>query len=378
MSVRGDTDEPANQELDCTVREATFGDYEAICQVKLRNGLEFGDYSRWSSRWIDNPCRREFQVPIGWVLESKTQGIVGTFSNLPRMYSLNSEPVRAAIPSAWAVDRHFRYAASTLAEMYLAQKNIDLFITTTASPRTEDRLKALNCIEIPGPSCAEMLFWITNYVGFAEALLRKVRAPALAGIRHTAGAALYLRDLAHRPRVRYQRMEICLLTSFDARFDALWEQLRRRRNRLMAVRSGEALSWQFRPVLESGNLVILGLMEGNSLTGYLIMRKFDLEQYGLRRFRIVDIQAIGDESNALLSLMSAALEHAARSGADVLEAMGFNKSKHDLLERLHPHHRSLPSFPYLYQVSADSPSLQDALQGADAWDPSPLDGDAAL
>jgi hypothetical protein len=312
------------------------------------------------------------------VLENQDQGIVGTFSNIPRMYLFNAEPVRAAIPSAWAVDRPFRFAASYPAAEFLAQKNIDLFITNTASPRTEVRLKDLGCIEIPGPSCAQMLFWVTDYARFAGAFLHKEKVPAVAGIKHTAGLALYLWDLIHWPKGRFQRMEVCLLSGFDERFDALWGVLSRRLNRLMAVRNREALNWQFRPALESGDLFIFGVMEGDCLTGYLIMRKYDHEQFGLRRFRVVDLQAIGDEPNTVLSLISVALEHAARSGADVVEAMGFNKSKHDLLERLHPYHRMLPSFPYLYKASADVPSLQDALRETDAWDPSPFDGDAAL
>ena len=378
MAVRSAKSEPARQNLECTIREATWDDFEAICQVKLRNGLMPGDRSYWARLWNENPFRFDHPVPLGWVLENQDQGIVGTFSNIPRLYCLNGEPVRAAIPSAWAVDRPFRFAASDPAEKYLSQRNIDLFITTTASPRTEARLKELGCIEIPGPSCAQMLFWITNYARFAGAFLRKLKTPSLPGITHAAGFTLYLSDLIRRPKCRFQQKEVCLLPDFDERFDLLWSVLSRRRNRLMAVRTREALNWQFRPSLESGELFIFGVMEGDSLSGYLIMRKYDHEQYGLRRFRVVDLQAIDDEPNTLLSLMSAALEHAARSGADVVEAMGFNKSKHDLLEQLNPHHRTLPSFPYLYKVSAESPMLKDALQNADAWDPSPLDGDSAL
>jgi hypothetical protein len=378
MAVRREKSEPAKEELECIVREATWDDFEVICQVKKRNGVVPEDRSHWARMWDENPFRFEHPVPLGWVLENPDQGIVGTFSNIPRMYSLNGEPVRAAIPSTWAVDRPFRFAASDPAAEYLAQKNIDLFITTTASPRTEARLKTLGCIEIPGPSCAQMLFWITNYTKFAGAFLRKVKVPAAAGIKHAAGLALFFRDLTHWPQRQFQRIEVCLLSGFDERFDVLWDALSRRRNRLMAVRDREALNWQFRPALESGNLFIFGAVAGGHITGYLIMRKYNHEQYGLRRFKVVDLQAIDDEPNTVLSLMSAALEHAARSGADVVEAMGFNKSKHDLLERLNPHHRTLPSFPYLYKVGANSPSLQDALRGADAWDPSPLDGDSAL
>ena len=378
MAVLSEKSAPTKQELDCTVREATWDDFEAICQVKQRNGLVPGDRSYWARLWDENPFRFEHPVPLGWVLENPDLGIVGTFSNIPRIYFFNGEPIRAAIPSTWAVDRPFRFAASYPAAEFLAQKNIDLFITTTASPRTEARLKELGCLEIPGPSCAQMLFWVTNYTRFASAFLRKVKIPAAAGIKHAVGSALYLRDLIQWPKGRFQRVEVNLLQGFDGRFDALWEVLSRRRNRLMAVRTREALNWQFRPALETGDLFIFGVMEGDRLTGYLIMRKYDHEQYGLRRFRVVDLQAIDDEPNTVLSLMVAALEHGARSGADVVETMGFNKSKHDLLERLNPHHRTLPSYPYLNKVSGDAPTLQCALLEADAWDPSPLDGDSAL
>jgi len=108
------------------------------------------------------------------------------------------------------------------------------------------------------------------------------------------------------------------------------------------------------------------------------MKRGDDDRLGLRRFQVVDIQAARDEPDIILSLMAGALEHAARSGVDVVEAVGFHKSKRDLLERLNPHHRTYPSFPYLYKVRADSPALRDALQNTDVWDASLFDGDASL
>ncbi len=294
------------------------------------------------------------------------------------MYCFNGEPVRAAIPSAWAVDRPYRQASIFLANKYFSQKNADLFLNTTASPQAGAIFKAFKCSEIPGPSCARVLYWITHYAGFAGASLRKMRAPAFAGIRHATGLAFYCRDFPYRHKDRHRQMEVTLLPAFDERFDAIWELLRRRRNRLLAVRTREALTWQFRPTLESGDTVILGLIQGDNLSGYLIMKRYDQKQYGLRRFRVVDIQAVHDEADIVLSLMSAALEHAERSAVDVVEAMGFHQSKRDLLEHLHPHHRTLPASPFLYRVSADSRPLGDALRDAGAWDPSPFDGDAAL
>ena len=367
-----------NQERGCSVREAVLGDYEAIRQVELRNGLRSKSYSDWARLRTDNPFHDELQVPMGWVLESKTQGVVGTFSNIPRIYSLNGKPVRAAVASVWAVDRQFRFATTLLVEKYFSQRNIDLYLVTTAIPPTRARFIAFNGKDVPCPSCTQISFWIRNYAGFAGALMRKAGAPALGGIKHAAGMVLYCKDLLHRPEGKFLRKQISLLPCFDERFDAIWDVLSRRRDRLMAVRTRDALNWQFRSAMESGDIVILGLMEGDSLGGYLIMKRYDQLRVGLRRFRVVDIQAVRDEANTILSLMSAALEHAARSGVDVLEATGFHKSKYDLLQRLKPHQRNLSSCMYLYRMGENSQTLQDALQDADAWDPSPFDGDSSL
>ncbi len=302
MAASSAMSETAKQELECTVREATWDDFEAICHVKRRNGIVPEGRPHWARLWDENPFRFGHPVPLGWVLENQAQGIVGTFSNIPRIYFFNGEPVRAAIPSSWAVDRPFRFAASTPAVEYLAQKNIDLFITTTASPRTEARLKDLGCLEIPGPSCAKMLFWVTNYKTFAGDLSAQGESPCTS--RNEARSwfsALLTGSDPLAQRQLFQRIAVTLLQGFDERFDALWEVLGRRRNRLMAVRNREALNWQFRPALESGNLFLFGVVSGSRLTGYLIVRKYDHEQYGLRRFRVVDLQAIDDEPNTVLS-----------------------------------------------------------------------------
>lgn len=366
------------QESDCSVREATLEDFAAISELVRRNGLSSPKYTDWARLWNDNPFRSELPAPLGWVLENNAQAIVGTLSNIVRMYAYNDEPVRVATASAWAIDPPYRTSAIFLAKHYFSQKNVDLFLNTTASPAAADIFKAFRCTELPAPSYTRVLFWVIRYAAFAGGALRKMHLPAAPGVKHLLGTALYWRDLAHRPKPRYRRISTCLLTAFDERFDAFWDSLRRRRNRLLAVRTSEALAWQFRPALENGRAAIVAVLDGGSLSGYLIMTRGDDEQLGLRRFRVVDIQVARDEPDLILSLMASAVEYAAQSGVDVFEAVGFHKSKRDVLEQLNPHHRTYPSCPYLYKVKPESQSLRDALQNSDAWDASLFDGDASL
>lgn len=368
----------AIQDVDCTVREATLDDFSAISEVVRRNGLTSPKYDQWARLWNENPFRSEMPVPVGWLLENKAQRIVGTLSNIGRMYTYNGERLRVATASAWAVDPPYRSSAIFLAKQFFSQKNVDLFLNTTASEAAAEVFKAFRCSEIPDPAYTRVLFWVTGYTGFGDSILRKLRIPLLPGLKHAAAMALYCRDRIRPRRIRLRSMETCVLDCFDERFDTFWDVLRNRQDRLLAFRTGEALAWQFGPALEGGNAAIIALPEGETFSGYLIMTRCDDERIGLRRFRVVDIQTIRDDADLVLTLMQAALEHAVRSGVDVVEAVGFHRSKRDLLEHLNPSHRTYPSCPYLYKVKADSPSLRNALRNADVWDASLFDGDATL
>jgi hypothetical protein len=368
----------AIQDLDCAVREATLNDFSAISEVVRRNGLTSTEYDQWARLWNDNPFRSELPVPVGWLLENKAQEIVGTLTNIGRIYSYNGERLRVATASAWAVDPPYRSSAIFLAKQFFSQKNVDLFLNTTASEAAAEVFKAFRCSEIPDPSYMRVLFWVTRYSGFAGSALRRLHIPLVPGFRHAAAMALYCRDLIHPRRVRFRPMEAQMLDGFDERFDTFWESLRSRRDRLIGFRTAEALAWQFRPALESGNATIIALLEGETLSGYLIMTRGDDERIGLRRFRVVDIQTLRDEADIVLTLMRAALEHAVRSGVDVVEAVGFHRSKRDLLEKLNPLHRTYPACPYLYKVKPDRQPLRDALRNVNVWDASLFDGDASL
>jgi len=368
----------AVQDLDCSVREATLHDFSAISDVVRRNGLTSTSYDVFARLWNDNPFRSELTVPLGWVLENKAQEIVGTLSNIGRMYIYNDAPIRVASASAWAVDPLYRTSAIFLAKQFFSQKNIDLFLNTTASEGAAEVFKAFRCSEIPDPSYTRVSYWITGYAGFAGSALQRLRIPLLPGLRHATAAALYCRDLMRPGRVRFRPLETCPLDDFDERFDAFWNRLRHRRDRLLAVRSAEALAWQFRPALENGSAAIIALPDGKTLSGYLILMRGDDDRIGLRRFRVIDIQTVCDEADIVLSLMHAALEHAARSGVDVVEAVGFHRSKRDMLEQMNPHHRTYPTCPYLYKVKANYQPLQDVLRNPDVWDASQFDGDASF
>ncbi|MCX6621961.1 MAG: hypothetical protein NTY38_12985 [Acidobacteria bacterium] len=188
--------QPLTAEVTCTVREATFEDFDAISGVACRNGLVSPKYGDWVRLWKDNPFRAQLALPVGWVLEAGSQHVVGTFSNIPRIYYYNGEAVRTAVPSAWAVDPQYRHSSVLLVTEFFSQKNVDLFLNTTASSRAAAIFKAFRCQEVPHPSYKQVLFWVIRRAGFADALLRRMRLPPFAGLRQAAILALWCRGTA--------------------------------------------------------------------------------------------------------------------------------------------------------------------------------------
>jgi len=208
-------------------------------------------------------------------------------------------------------------------------------------------------------------------VGFAGAALKKKGWPRWL-LKHLAGGASYCAELPRRLGARFGGGDVELLFGFDELFDVFWERLKEERGRLMAVRSRLALEWQFRRVRESGECAVLGLKGRAGLDGYLVMNRYDEPRWGLRRFRVVDLQVLDESADGVRLLTEAALAHARKAGVHVVEAMGLNDRKRGALDAMRPHRRMLPSCPYLYKAGSE------ALAGADAWDASPFDGDAAL
>src|SRR5690349_10271176 len=91
------------------LREASFGDYEEIAGLQLRNGLSARSRSHWMSLWTDNPVFQESApFPVGWVLESPERRIVGYLGNLPLAYRFHGRRLRASTPHSWAVDSDYR------------------------------------------------------------------------------------------------------------------------------------------------------------------------------------------------------------------------------------------------------------------------------
>jgi hypothetical protein len=112
------------------------------------------------------------------------------------------------------------------------------------------------------------------------------------------------------------------------------------------------------------------------LAGYLVMRRKDTPDIGLKRHIIVDLQVLEENTEHVTALMRAALELSRRQGIHVVEVIGQEPFKRNALESLNPRVRAGPSSAYWYKAA--NPGLEPDINVERTWDPSPYDGDASL
>ncbi len=357
------------------VREATFDDYEGIMAVRSACGLSVRDRASWEHHWTGNPHWTP-GTTIGWVIESPDGRILGTFVSIPVAYQLGGRRLIAGVGNSYAVLPEGRKRSLQIVTEFCDQSHVDLLLSSTPAAMVAELLQKLfGALRAPYPAHTGVLSWITDYRGFAGAMLRRKGVRVASGLGHFAGPVLWASDtLRRRGQSGRSQLEVQRLDEFDERFDTFWSRLRQRAERLLAVRDRATLAWHFSAAYTPGR-EILGLHQGDELVGYAVLIRMDQEAIGLKRLRVCDLQTPEDNPAHVESLMSSALKAARRSGIHMVEIMGHDGFKRRVIDRLNPHRRE-GGMQCLYW--AKDPELAAPLLLPETWALSPYDGDNSL
>ena len=77
-----------------------------------------------------------------------------------------------------------------------------------------------------------------------------------------------------------------------------------------------------------------------------------------------------------MEIISYGIEKCKEQEIHVLEVIGFNMHKRNMMEKYYPYKRKLPSFPLYYKTRNEL--LSQELENIEVWDPCCFDGDASL
>jgi hypothetical protein len=365
------------------LREARFQDYSQVVALTRKFHLQADSYEGWTHLWTNNPTCREMNTkfPIGWVLETGSEEVVGYLGNIPLSYQFEGRRITVATTRSWVVDTSYRAYSPLLLATYFQQENVDLFLNTSVNSQAAPAYDSFQGIRVPVGHWNRTLFWVTNYQGFAESLLRKKGWITVKPLTFPLSAFLFLRDHLKKSRFYANRStaKVVPCACFDDRFDAFWETLREKKvNRLLAVRSRELLEWHFKFALLQNAAWIYIIEENSRLAAYSVFLRQDGPEAGLTRVRLADFQCL-DENKAptmLAAMLQLAIDRCRQESIHMFELIGLPPWLEKEVERASPLRRPLLNWLYFYK--ANDRLLGAKLKSPAVWEPSLFDGDSTL
>jgi len=365
------------------VREAQFCDFEQVHALNLRLGQGPDSVANWRRLWRENPALvgTKRDAPIGWVLEA-SHDVVGFFGSIPLEYEFRGSVLETAATCRFAVEPAYRAFSHLLVGSFFRQKNVELFLNSTATPAAGKMMAALKASPMPQTDYGTVLFWVLNARHFTETLLEKLGVPQKLRRAGSAVGALALgadqtiRDRTPRATSSNYRIQPMDVSEIGPEFDQLWADHAQQSQQLRAKRSREILRWHFDPPGNRRKVAVLGCYGGRELVGYAVVRHEPNIPGKLRRSLIADLLVRQDNPEVVEQLLAAACRSGRDAGSDVLEVMGFPDRIRQILWRWKPYVRDYPAHPFFFKVS--DRRLHETLLDRRLWYACPFDGDATL
>ena len=365
------------------VRQVELSDVTGVSELTESAGWGPTTLASWNRLWSDNPATATGSFAKGWVLEDAGR-IVGYVCNVARLYRFGGATLRAASAGGLVVLPEFRGLSLQLLLQYAKQSSVDLLLNTTAATHVSKISEFLKYERIPQPEYDVSLYWVLESREFLTAALRKRHnRPHLdrwAGAVLSPLAELYVR---RRHRIRHVlpppdvTISVIEPSQIGQAFDLLWDRSAAGADRLLAIRTSEALRWHFARRSDTEWPFVVTASVGPRLAGYVAVVKQDAPHLGLMRARFGDVFVPGEEDARLLpALLAAAIREATLRGASMIELIGFPQSVRAVARTLNPFELRSESWPFFYRVT-DS-VLHARLAQESVWYASLYDGDGSL
>jgi len=364
------------------LREAEFSDFSAVAELKQRWELDADSFENWERLWRRNPvlAQLESHRPIGWVLEAEGR-VVGYLGNISSQYRYGTRTLTAVSSHGLVAEPPYRIASVSLVAAFYRQKNVDLYLTTTAIPEVGKIAKAFKFDALPQADYETVLFWVLQPSSFGEEMMEKLglkRSLARVGGAATS-LAVGIDRFFRRRRPSHHSTGLTVskiaVSEIGDDFQSLWLERVNGRPRLFANRSSAVLRWHYDIPGDRGSARVLCCRKNGELLGYAVIRH-DPQPNGLRKSLLADILAKQDDPEVLRAVLIAAYEDARSAGSYILEVLGLPANIRSLILQWNPYIRKYPACPFYYKAA--DPALHKELSDAKAWYATPFDGDTTL
>ena len=215
-----------------SIREVQFSDFEQVSALNLRLGQGPDSPENWKRLWVDNPALADGKgsSPIGWMLQTTSGEVVGFLGTIPQEYEFDRCTLRAAATCRFAVEPAYRGSSHLLVMSYFRQKNVDLFLNTTATVEAGKMMLAHKASPLPQSDYETILFWVLDPRRFTKEVFRKLGVKSfLAGPASAVASLAVKEDSAMRAREGCQKQPRYSVNEISIRdlgedFAKLWER----------------------------------------------------------------------------------------------------------------------------------------------------------
>ena len=309
------------------IEKVLFEDFEKISELNKRNNLITLNKDDWINLWNKNPYFGQTnEWIIGWKLLDKEK-IVGTCLNIPFIFELNNKEFLAAVCNNYVIDKNYRSFALKLRHLFLNQKDIDLYITNSANTESERIMEAFKAKKISQQDYQKRLLFIVNKPKFL--------------FNYIKGLIVKDKNFSRKNNFQYIKEEevknknitFHLKENFDNDFIQLTKELNNFSN-LRSSKKLEWLKWKYNQYIERKKFFVVKIYKGQNFVGFIAMISNMEKKYSLKKLTIVEI-VISDKENDLLNdSMKYCIDVSKKFNFDVIDVIGYKKSKRIILEKL--------------------------------------------
>ena len=360
------------------IREVDYKDYHQIKKLVEKHKLKIYDQFSWEMIWKNNPFLKKNNIKWtpGWVIE-ESNSIVGHLGNIPVEYYYNLKPYLGSVISCWVVDEKYRFLSIKLLQKYNSEKNTDFSIGTTSNIKTAKALSVFGWKKNPMKDYNEKLYCILNLRSSIRAYLIKKNIK-LNNFLITLISKIF--GVIFFPKINYwktfkTKKEFAVYEKFDDKFDIFWEKIKdHNKNTFMFNRNKDWINWHLNSQLKNNEAFILAEEENGKIKGYCICLSKHNKKTDLKKFILIDLIALDNNSKTLFNLLLKSINLAKEKNFHLFEIVGFNKEKRAIIKKIKPFSRKVSFCPFYFY--SNKIELNKILENENSWDSTILDGDS--
>ena len=355
-------------------------DYDQIQKLHVKYNLKILDKNEWLRFWRENPyllSSREANT-VGWVIEDN-KNIFGYIGNVFKEYYYNDEKIITSCIHAWVVEEKYRWQAFLLIRKFFAQKNVGVFLNTTANSPTRKIWLKYNAKKLPLQNFQKTMYIILDLKKLIYSFLKYknfILNIFFRNLIYYFTLIVFFKKLNFWKKVK-QTKNTNLNPKIDNKFDKFWLLYKSfSKNKFLQSRTSAWINWHLNTKINNGKAWLMTVEENNEILGYAICAEKNNTKIDLKKISLVDLVALNDNQEIYTSLIKSCIIEAEKRKYYMFEIVGFKKIKRNIFSNFKMFKRRLANFPFYYKIQ--NKKYENFLKLDSAWDPSLLDGDSFL